>query len=148
MIILENIEIYSNLACQLLSSISEVYWTKMCKYIMANDINHKDVNCFLLNPDSMVIYFSDKFIAIEYCGDPYKTDFEMISERKILVRDFTKEKLTTKQFIGKIIGFEYDGTSDITIPLFSNVYENFIIPTNAGMDKLLDLKWNFVAQDV
>jgi hypothetical protein len=76
-------EIYGNLACQLLTSISEVYWTKMCNYIKENNIDHKDVNCFLLNPESMVIYFGQKFIAIEYCGNPYKTDFETVSRREI-----------------------------------------------------------------
>lgn len=139
--------IYENLVCQLLSSISEVYWTRMYKYIKDNNIGHKDVNCFLLNPESMVIYFGQKFIAIEYCGNPYKTDFETITQREVMVRDFTKEKLTTKQFIEKIIGFKYDGTSNVSFPLFSNVYEDLIIPTNAGIDKLIDLKWNFAAQN-
>lgn len=139
--------IYENLVCQLLSSISEVYWTRMYKYIKDNNIDHKDVNCFLLNPESMVIYFGQKFIAIEYCGNPYKTDFETITQREVMVRDFTKEKLTTKQFIEKIIGFKYDGTSNVSFPLFSNVYEDLIIPTNAGIDKLIDLKWNFAAQN-
>lgn len=139
--------IYENLVCQLLSSISEVYWTRMYKYIKDNNIDHKDVNCFLLNPESMVIYFGQKFIAIEYCGNPYKTDFETITQREVMVRDFTKEKLTTKQFIEKVIGFKYDGTSNVSFPLFSNVYEDLIIPTNAGIDKLIDLKWNFAAQN-
>lgn len=139
--------IYENLVCQLLSSISEIYWTRMYKYIKDNNIDHKDVNCFLLNPESMVIYFGQKFIAIEYCGNPYKTDFETITQREVMVRDFTKEKLTTKQFIEKIIGFKYDGTSNVSFPLFSNVYEDLIIPTNAGIDKLIDLKWNFAAQN-
>ena len=140
-------EIYGNLVCQLLSSISEIYWTKMCNYIIENNIDHKDVNCFLLNPESMVIYFGQKFIAIEYCGNPYKTDFETVCQREVMVRDFTKEKLTTKQFIEKIIGFKYDGTSNVSIPLFSDIYEDLIIPTNAGMDKLINLNWNFAAQN-
>ena len=42
------------------------------KYVKENHINYKDVNCFILNPDSMAVYFSKKFIAIEYCGNPYK----------------------------------------------------------------------------
>ncbi|MDR7856054.1 Shedu anti-phage system protein SduA domain-containing protein [Tissierella sp.] len=143
---MDNKEIYENLAFQLLSSLSKVYWQKMYSYIKENNINHKDVNCFLLNPESMVIYFGQKFIAIEYCGNPYKTSFETVFQYEVMVRDFTREKLTTKQFIEKIIGFRYDGTSDFSIPLFSDIYEDLIIPTNAGMDKLIDLKWNFTAQ--
>lgn len=140
-------KIYSDLVCQLLSSISEVYWTRMCNYIEENNVAHKDVNCFLLNPESMVIYFGQKFIAIEYCGNPYLEDFQTVTTRNITVRDFTKEKLSTKQFIEKIIGFKYDGTSNINLPLFAGEYEDLIVPTNNGMDKLIELKWNFAAQD-
>lgn len=140
-------KIYSDLVCQLLSSISEVYWTRMCNYIEENNVAHKDVNCFLLNPESMVIYFGQKFIAIEYCGNPYLEDFQTVTMRNITVRDFTKEKLSTKQFIEKIIGFKYDGTSNINLPLFAGEYEDLIVPTNNGIDKLIELKWNFAAQD-
>lgn len=140
-------KIYSDLVCQLLSSISEVYWTRMCNYIEENNVAHKDVNCFLLNPESMVIYFGQKFVAIEYCGNPYLEDFQTVTTRNITVRDFTKEKLSTKQFIEKIIGFKYDGTSNINLPLFAGEYEDLIVPTNNGIDKLIELKWNFAAQD-
>lgn len=140
-------KIYSDLVCQLLSSISEVYWTRMCNYIEENNVAHKDVNCFLLNPESMVIYFGQKFIAIEYCGNPYLEDFQTVTTRNITVRDFTKKKLSTKQFIEKIIGFKYDGTSNINLPLFAGEYEDLIVPTNNGIDKLIELKWNFAAQD-
>lgn len=140
-------KIYEDLVCELLSSISKVYWGKMYNYIKENNIKHEDINCFLLEPESMVVYFGQKFIAIEYCGNPYKTDFKAVSQCEIEVRDFTKEKLTTKQFIEKIIGFRYDGTSNASIPLCSGVYEELIVPTNAGIDKLIDLKWNFTAQN-
>lgn len=33
------------------------------------------------------------------------------------------------------------------MPLYSGIHEDLIIPTNAGMEKLIDLKWNFAAQD-
>lgn len=140
-------KIYGELVSELLTGISEVYWTKMVKYIQSNNIDKREVNCFLLNPESMEIYLGQKFIAIEYCGNPYKTDFEIVSQRKVNIRDFTKEKLTTKQFIEKIVGFKYDGTSNVSLPLISNVYEDLIIPTNKGMDKLIELNWNFSAQD-
>ena len=94
-----------------------------------------------------MIYFGQKFIAIEYCGNPYLEDFQTVTTRNITVRDFTKEKLSTKQFIEKIIGFKYDGTSNINLPLFAGEYEDLIVPTNNGIDKLIELKWNFAAQD-
>lgn len=144
---MNDMETYGKLACDLLSSISEVYWSKMCSYIEENKIDYKDVNCFLLNPESIVIYFGHKFIAIEYCGNPYIQDFKVKSQLQVDVRDFTKEKLSTKQFIEKIIGFKYDNESGISIPLDSGIYEDLIVPTNDGMDKMVDLKWNFTSQD-
>lgn len=139
--------VYGNLVSELLSSISKVYWTKMYEYSKENKINHKDVNCFILNPESLAVYFGQNYIAIEYFGNPYQTDFEEISQCKIKVQDYTKEKLTTKQFIEKIVGFKYNGTSGVPMPLYTGKYEDLIIPTNAGINKLVELKWNFSAQN-
>lgn len=58
-------EIYGKLVSELLTGISEVYWGKMYNYITENNIDHKDVNCFIMNPESMAMYFGTKFIAIE-----------------------------------------------------------------------------------
>ena len=112
-----NRECYGKLVSEVLTAITQVYWGKMYKYVKENHINYKDVNCFILNPDSMAVYFSKKFIAIEYCGNPYKKSIEECSERMIVVRDFTKEDLSTRQVIEKIIGFSYDGTSGVSLPL-------------------------------
>lgn len=138
---------YGKLACDILSGISEVYWTRMYNYIQKNNIDLKNVNCFILNPESMVLYFNKNFLAIEYCGNQFEKKIQEVSKREILVRDFTKEELSTKEFIEKIIGFSYDGSSGVTMPLGAGEYENLIIPTNAGADKLCDLRWNFAAQD-
>lgn len=136
---------YAKLASELLTAISKVYWGKMFDYIKENDIDYEEVNCFILNPESISLYFSKKFIAIEYCGNPYVNDIKEVSVKEILLNDYTKEDITTKQFIEKIVGFKSDGP--ISMPLFSNVYEDLIIPTNAGTNKLIELKWNFFAQN-
>ena len=142
-----NSECYGKLVSEVLTAITQVYWGKMYRYVKENHINYKDVNCFILNPDSMAVYFSKKFIAIEYCGNPYKKSIEERSERMIVVRDFTKEDWSTRQVIEKIIGFSYDGTSGVSLPLYSDIYEDLMIPTNAGFDKLVELNWNFAAQN-
>lgn len=139
--------VYGKVVEELFSSISAVYWTKMVHYIQENNISYQDVNCFILSPESMTVYLGQKYIAIEYCGNPYKKEFETHLRREILVRDYTKIKLDTRQFIEKIVGFKFDGTSGVVFPLTSGVYENLIIPTNAGIEKLLDLQWNFSAQN-
>ena len=138
---------YGKLVSEVLTAISQVYWGRMYKYIKDNNIDYKDVNCFILNPESMAVYFSKTFIAIEYCGNPYVKNIVEKSERMIVVRDFTKEDMTTKQVIEKIVGFTFDGTSGITFPLYSDIYEDLMVPTNAGLDKLIDITWNFAAQN-
>ncbi len=143
----KNVDCYGTLAAELLTAISKVYWGKMYQYIKENNIDYKNVNCFIMNPESMSIYFSKKFIAIEYCGNPYIKTIVESSKRMITINDFTKEDLTSKEVIEKIIGFTYDSTSLISFPLSSGSYEDLIIPTNVGLDKLIDLKWNFTAQN-
>lgn len=59
-----NIECYGELVSEVLTAISQVYWGRMYKYIKDNNIDYKDVNCFILNPESMAVYFSKTFIAI------------------------------------------------------------------------------------
>lgn len=143
----KNIECYGKLVSDIMTAITQVYWGRMYDYVKKNNLEPKDVNCFIMNPESMAIYFSKTFIAIEYFGNPYVKNIKESSQRMITVQDFTKENLTSKQVIEKIIGFTYDGTSKIVFPLYSDIYEDMIVPTNTGLEKLLDLKWNFAAQN-
>lgn len=143
----KNSDCYRELVSEILTAITKVYWGRMYQFVKENNIDYKDVNCFIMNPESLAVYFSRTFIAIEYCGNPYVKDITSNGEGTVIVHDFTKEDLTSKQVIEKIIGFTYDGTSRVTIPLGAGMYEDLIVPTNAGMDKLIDLKWNFAAQD-
>ena len=136
---------YIKFASELLSTISKIYWGRMFKYIKENSIDYNKVNCFILNPESISLYLSKKFIAIEYCGNPYENDIKEVSRKEILVSDYTKEDLTTKQFVEKIVGFKNEGV--LSMPLSSGLYEDLVIPTNAGADKLIELNWNFFAQD-
>lgn len=138
---------YGQLATQLLNAISDVYWGEMYRYIEKNDIDFCHLNCFILNPESIVIYFAQNFIALEYCGNPYVKNVKEQTQWQVTIRDFTKENISAKQFFEKIVGFSYDSTSGISMPLYSNIYEDLIIPTNAGMHKLMDLQWNFSAQN-
>lgn len=143
----ETANTYSKLACEVLNGISKLYWNKMYQYIKDNSIDEKEVNCFIINPERMVLYFSKKYLAIEYCGNPLKKEINETSERKVTVFDYTKEDLDSIQYINKIIGFDYNGTSGVALPLFLEQYEDLIIPTNAGAEKLADLNWNYLAQN-
>lgn len=131
---------------EILNGISKIYWEKMWKYISDNEISPKDVNCLILNPESIIFYFGEKYIAIEYCGNQFLSKISNEHSIVVKVRDYTKEHLTNKQFLDKIIGFEYDGTSSVHFSVTSGMYEDLVVPTNKGIEKLLDLKWNFEAQ--
>lgn len=136
---------YGKFISEILTGISEIYWSKMFKYIKENSIDYKKVNCFILNPESISIYLSKKYIAIEYCGNPYINDIKEVFTQQVTFSDYSKEDITTKQFIEKIVGFKND--NNINVPLSSNIYEDLVIPTNAGADKLVELNWNFFAQN-
>ncbi|TCS80322.1 uncharacterized protein DUF4263 [Muricomes intestini] len=143
----KNANSYGELAVELLSEISKIYWSKMFHYIKDNNIDINNVNCFIIDPESIILYFSKEYLAIEYCGNPFSKVIQPKSQKVITLNDWTKENITTQQFMEKIIGFQFDGSSGVVYPLISDLYEDLVLPTNAGMEKLIDLKWNFAAQN-
>lgn len=137
-------ETYINIINTIANLYSEEYLSKMHQYFKENEINSNDISSFVMNPKELIIYLGRNFIAIENCSNPYINEDKEQFDCNIKLRDYSKEDIDTCQFIQKIIGFNFDSTSGVKIPL-SGIKEGLIIPTNAGMDKLIDLKWNFAA---
>lgn len=142
-----NYDDHGKLVCDLMTEIGKVYWEKMYNYYIENSIDIQDVNCFILNSDKIMIYFSKKFVAIEYYGDPFKKELKQKFVQNVFISDYSKEDINNREFIEKIIGFDFDGTSGITLPLPHGIHEDLIIPTMKGSEKLIDLNWNFSAQN-
>lgn len=123
--------------------IAEEYWQPLAIHLKNNEIFRDTFTKFLLNPEKVIIYLGKTHMAIEYLGDPQGSLDSC--ELKIQLVDYTT---STNALIDEIIGFEYDDCSShkfrMPLPPFT---EDLILPTNRGMEKLRELKWNFGAQN-
>ncbi len=123
----------------------ERYWGPLYKYINQNEQLIKSVPGFLLKPEKLVFYFGKTHLAIEYFGPERLDKLVPDRNRKIELRIFDYT-LTDENFFEEIVGFHFDGTSQMELPL-PEFLEDLIIPTNKGMERLVELGWNFDAQE-
>lgn len=123
--------------------VAEEYWQPLATYLKEHEELKDGFTKFLLNPEKVIIYLGNTHMGIEYLGDPQGALESW--ELNVKLIDYTT---ATNELIDNIIGFEYDdSSSDIfRMPLVPYI-EDLILPTNRGMDKLAELKWNFAAQD-
>lgn len=137
---------YTQLTTTLMNYIGKFYWSKMFNYVQKNNIKH--ITGFLLNPEMIVIYIGKTHIAMEYYGS--ETIEQLKPPRKLEVRlfDYSKDLNSDLLFFQKVIGIDYDSTmqKELRIPL-CELNEELIIPTNRGGAKLIELGWNFSAQN-
>ncbi|PTT03977.1 hypothetical protein DBR11_00780 [Pedobacter sp. HMWF019] len=123
--------------------IAEEYWQPLATYLKEHEVLNDTFTKFLINPEKIIIYLGKNHMGIEYLGDPQGSLDSW--ELKIQLVDYTT---ATNELIDNIIGFEYDDSSShkfrMPLPPFT---EDLILPTNRGMDKLGELKWNFGAQN-
>lgn len=122
--------------------IKEEYWQPLATYIKDHTELKDTFTKFLLNPEKVIIYLGNTHMGIEYLGGPEGSLDSW--ELKIQLIDYTT---ATNELIDNIIGFTYDDSSSdkFRMPL-SPITEDLILPTNRGMDRLAELKWNFGAQ--
>lgn len=129
---------------ELANEIGKQYWFPLYNYLKEKPELVKTCAGFLFNHEQIILYFGKTHLAIEYVGPERATNLRKEGLINFIHRDFS---LSDENFIEQIIGFKYDSTViglGFPLPLFS---ENLILPTNAGFDKLSELKWNFDAQD-
>lgn len=119
------------------------YWGPLYHYIKENPELIKTAPGFLLDPEKLIIYVGRTHIAVEYLGSEVAQDLKSGGKIAIQYHDYSTKECNLFE---QIIGFEYDSTADFTMPLppFS---EDFLLPTNKGWDKLLELGWNLTAQN-
>lgn len=133
-----------SLVLSLMNGISEHYWLPLRNYLNENKELIKTFPALLIDQEHIILYIGHTHLAIEYFG---KEQTEQLPEsKKITVThyDFTESKTN---FFEEIIGFKFDSTlGDFTFPLMP-FSEDLVYPTNKGMDKLIELKWNWMAQD-
>lgn len=120
------------------------YLAPLMAYVQKNPELIKTAPGFLINPEEIVIYIGRTHIAIEYIGSEISEEVKKDSLYKMRIHDCSVSECNIFE---KIIGFEYDSNSSsmfsLPLPLFS---EDLVLPTNKGLDKLSELKWNFAAQ--
>ncbi len=139
----KNISSASELAKDFLRNYMEFYMVPLYEFVKRNPGLVEVMPGFLLGHEKIVVYIGRTHIGIEVTGpevsdglrEPWKINFESY--------DFsTKEG----NLLEEIIGFRLDGPEGAVFEL-PPLATNLLFPTNKGLQKLHELKWNFFAQE-
>jgi hypothetical protein len=119
------------------------YWGPLYNHLKGHPKLIKTAPGFLLNHEKIILYIGRTHIAIEYTGSEFIKELKPKEKIEIQFHDYSTKDCN---LLEQIIGFKYDSTLDISLPLplFS---EDLLLPTNKGWDKLSELGWNFSAQN-
>jgi hypothetical protein len=118
------------------------YWPLFQK-LKENQLLLGSLPKFLFEPEKISLYLFKSHFAIEYYGDERPLDsIPTESKEEVSFHDFMD---FNGNILQKIIGLNFDDhTSKLSISLPS-INDNYLLATNRGYDKLLQLKWNFNA---
>lgn len=139
----ENCVDMKQLTHQVLEMFMQQYITPMYHYVKDNPELIKAVPGFLMNPEAITVYLGKTHVGIEFEGPEFIEELQSGTHFELRYFDYSVEDCN---LLEKIIGFEFDGTRSFSMPL-PPVSQDLIFPTNKGFDKLLELKWNFSAQN-
>lgn len=129
----------------ILQDITKCYWGQIHKYVKINPKLINQITGFLLKPEKLIVYVGKTHLAIEYIGSEKIDELPRnSSDLELQIYDYT---LSENSFLEDIIGFKYNSTSNIAIPL-SPFSIDLVLPTNKGFDKLMELNWNLDAQNM
>ena len=99
---------------------------------------------FLLKPKKIIFYFGRTHIGIEIDGPINIDKLPSMLEPQLVVKDYLDEEVN---ILEKIIGFNFDSSRpSLVIPLIG-INQDLQFPTNRGFDELINLGWNFAAQN-
>ena len=134
----------TNLVLSLMNGINENYWHPLYKYLENKPELIKTFPALLLQHEHIVIYIGRTHLAIEYFGPEISDELPERGMAKVTHYDFAD---SGTNLFEEIIGFKFESTAmpfTMPIPPYS---EDLVLPTNKGMDKLIELQWNWMAQD-
>lgn len=120
------------------------YWGPLYHYVKENPELISTVPGLLLDHEKIIVYAGRTHIAIEYIGSEFID--ELKPEGQLVELQFHNYLTKKCNLFEQIIGFEYDSTDDFSMPL-PPFCEDLLWPTNRGLEKLLELGWNFSAQN-
>ena len=126
-----------------LQGLMKHYLGPLHNYVKENPGLIQTMPGFLLNHDKLIVYVGRTHIAVEYLGSEVINELPPEGNIPVEYGDYT----TSSNLLEKIVGFEYDSTSKLILPL-PTITVDLILPTNRGFDKLGELKWNFAAQNM
>lgn len=133
----------NELLLQIMNQVNKEYWFPLMNYLEKNTELIQTFPAFLLEQEQIVIYLGDNHIAIEYFGKELTQNLPESKIVKVKKYDYLG---TDVNLFEKIIGFKFNSTAvNFTMPL-PQISEDLVYPTNKGMDMLIDLKWNWMAQ--
>lgn len=139
-------EVYATIKPLIMVFLQELmknYWGPLYHYIKDNPDLIKTVPGFLLDHQKVIVYVGRTHIAVEYTGSEIIEELKTEGQMELQYHDYSTKDCNLFEHI---IGFEYDSTIDITMPL-APFSEDLLLPTNRGWDKLSELGWNFAAQN-
>lgn len=122
----------------------ENYWGPIYKAVEATPSLLETLPGFLLAPDEFIIYMGKTHVGVEYVG-PERIS-ALPSNKRILRSRYFDFSQKDGSMLNRIIGFQYEQeVRPLTIPTMAM---NYVLPTDAGFEKLIELKWNWAAQDM
>lgn len=127
----------------IMNGINEHYWDPLYNYLKENIHLVKTFPSFLIDHDRIVLYLGKTHLAIEYFGKEQTNKLPERKSVKVINYDFTE---SNTNFIDDIIGFKFETAMNLKFPL-PTFSEELVYPTNKGMDELIKLKWNWMAQN-
>jgi len=120
------------------------YLGPLHKAVEANPHLLADFPGFLLKPEKIIYYMGRTHIGIEYVGPERINALPKCGEVQVKLFYYSLKECN---ILEQIIGFEFNGTSHMKLPLLP-FNEDIFLPTNAGADELDKLNWNWSAQSM
>lgn len=144
----KEVEVFNNgyqVAALFLQEVIKNYLIPIHKTVSENQELKKTITGFLINPDEIVVYIGRTHIAIEYIGSEILKDFNETPKLSFKMRWFD---FSTKDcnLIEKIVGFTSNRPEQPSFPLIE-YNTDYLWATSEGWSKLIDLRWNTIAQD-
>lgn len=135
----------NQLLLYLMNNLAEHYWNPLHKYLLENENLIQEFPAFLLKHEQIVIYIGKTHLAIEYMGPETTVELPELGSVSVMNYDYTT---SDDNLFETIIGFNYSdnplGNVTMPLPIYS---DDWVLPTNKGMKKLLELKWDFMGQN-
>jgi hypothetical protein len=137
------LETDSEICRTLLSEVFKKYTNRLFDAVRSGEADLTKLPGFLLHPEKIVIHIGKEHIGFEYYGPDQISSLNHGFAFTSQVFDYTQ---SDEDFFQNLIGFCFDGTAP-SFPM-SGTLENWVVPTNAAIDKLNELGWNYAAQNM